>query len=264
MKYLFNTTLLVCLLLFVSCNTSKKILYFQDITADQNMPIAEASEITIQPKDLISIIVSSRDAQLAALFNLPKVSYQVGNAQLNEGASNETMGYTVDAEGNIEFPVLGVIPVKGLTRKQLSDKVKKQLLDENLIKDPVVTVDFMNLKVSVLGEVKSPGKYRIDRDQITILEAISMAGDLTIYGKREGVLVIREANGNRITYKMDLRSSNVFSSPAFYLQQNDVVYVEPNNVRAGQSTVNENNVKSVSLWISVASFLTTLGVLVFK
>lgn len=262
MKYLFNTTLLVSLLFFVSCNTSKNILYFQDIPIDQNIPIVDTSEITIQPKDLISIIVSSRDAQLAALFNLPKISYYIG--QQKGTPNDEIVGYTVDAEGNIEFPVLGIISVKGLTRKQLSDKVKKQLLDGSLVKDPVVTVDFINLKVSVLGEVKAPGKYNIDRDQITILEAISLAGDLTIYGKRDGVFVIRESNGNRITYKMDLRSSNVFSSPAYYLQQNDIVYIEPNNVRAGQSTVNENNVKSVSLWISVASFLTTLGVLIFK
>ena len=159
---------------------------------------------------------------------------------------------------------MGSIHVAGLSREQLASMIKERLVKGNLVNDAVVTVDFLNLKISVLGEVKNPGKYSIDRDQITLLEAISMAGDLTIYGKRNGIMVIREADGNRITYKMDLRSSETFSSPAYYLRQNDIIYVEPNSTRAGQSTINENNVKSVSLWMSIASFATTLAVLIFK
>lgn len=117
---------------------------------------------------------------------------------------------------------------------------------------------------SVLGEVKTPGKYSITKDQISLLEAISMAGDLTIYGKRDAIFVIREENGERVTHWVDIRSKDIFTSPVYYLKQNDVVYVQPNKVRAGQSTINENNVKSVSLWISIGSFLTSLGVLLFK
>ncbi|GAB6122597.1 polysaccharide biosynthesis/export family protein [Dysgonomonas termitidis] len=216
------------------------------------------------PRDLISIVVSSKNPELAALFNLPKISYQAGSTIPSENTNNQILGYTVDSDGNIDFPVLGSIHVAGLNRKQLSSMIKERLLNENLINDPVVTVDFMNLKISMLGEVKSPGKYSIDRDQINILEAISMAGDLTIYGKRDRIFVMREKDGGRITYKMDLRSSEIFSSPAYYLQQNDIVYVEPNNVRAGQSTVNDNNAKSVSLWMSVVSLAATLSVLIFK
>ena len=151
-----------------------------------------------------------------------------------------------------------------MTKSQIAALVKQKLIDENLVKDPVVTVEFMNLYFSVLGEVKSPGKYSITKDQITLLEAISMAGDLSIYGKRNAVFVIREENGERVTHWADLRSKDVFNSPVYYLKQNDVIYVQPNKVRAGQSTLNENSVKSVSMWITIASFLTSLGVLIFK
>ncbi|MDU1889881.1 MAG: polysaccharide biosynthesis/export family protein [Dysgonomonas sp.] len=263
MRSLFGL-LFICILLLSSCNSSKNIVYFQDIPLEENIATIKSSDIEIMPKDMISIVVSSKDPQLAALFNLPKINYQAGTVQLNEGANNQILGYTVDRNGYIDFPVLGNILVKGLTRKQLSEMIKGRLITEDLLKDPIVTVDFLNLKISMLGEINSPGKYSIDRDQINILEAISMAGDLTIYGKRDRVFVMREKDGGRITYKMDLRSSEIFSSPAYYLQQNDIIYVEPNNVRAGQSTVNDNNVKSVSLWISLVSLAATLGVLIFK
>ncbi|HMM01883.1 MULTISPECIES: polysaccharide biosynthesis/export family protein [unclassified Dysgonomonas] len=254
----------ICILFFSSCNSSKNITYFQDIPLGQNISTVKSSDIEVMPKDLISIVVSSKNPELATLFNLPKVSYQAGSTTSNENAGTQILGYTVDSGGNIDFPVLGTIHVAGFNRKQLSSMIKERLLNENLVNDPVVTVDFLNLKISVLGEVKNPGKYSIDRDQITLLEAISMAGDLTIYGKRNGVFVIREKDGNRITYKMDLRSSETFSSPAYYLRQNDVIYIEPNSTRSGQSTINDNNVKSVSLWMSIASFVTTLAVLIFK
>lgn len=254
----------ICILFLSSCNSSKNVTYFQDIPLEQNISTVKSSDIKVMPKDLISIVVSSKNPELAALFNLPKVSYQAGSATSNESTANQILGYTVDSGGNIDFPVLGSIHVAGLSREQLASVIKERLVKENLVNDAVITVDFLNLKISVLGEVKNPGKYSIDRDQITLLEAISMAGDLTIYGKRNGIMVIREADGNRITYKMDLRSSETFSSPAYYLRQNDVIYVEPNNTRAGQSTINENNVKSVSLWMSIASFATTLAVLIFK
>ena len=178
--------------------------------------------------------------------------------------NGEISGYTLDDKGNIDFPSVGTLHIAGMTKSQIAALVKQRLIQENLINDPVVTVEFMNLYFSVLGEVKTPGKYAITKDQITLLEAISMAGDLSIYGKRDAIFVIREENGKRVTHWVDIRSKDLFNSPVYYLRQNDVIYVQPNKVRAGQSTINENSVKSVSLWISIGSFLSSLGVLLFK
>ena len=255
--------ILLSLLLVSSCKTSEKILYMQDAPINQPMPVQEEKYITIRPLDVISIVVSSKDPQLAALFNLPRVSYEaagVGNSTL--GGTLRLSNYTVDEKGMIDFPVLGAIQAQGKTRRQLATYIKTQLIERDLIKDPVVTIDYVNLKISVLGEVKNPGRYSVDRDQITLMDAISIAGDLTIYGKRDGVMVIREDESKRTTYKVDLRSSSLFDSPVYYLRQNDIVYVEPNTVRAGQSTINENSVKSVSLWITMGSFLSSLAVLI--
>lgn len=256
---------MLSIVLLSSCSTSKNILYMQDVPT--NIPVTKQEEvyISIRPLDVISIVVSSRDPELAALFNLPRISYGVGNATVGiQNAQNQISNYTVDEDGYIDFPVLGKIKVEGYTRKQLADRIKRILLSENLVKDPIVIVDYINLKISVLGEVNNPGRYNIDRDQITLIDAISMAGDLTIFGKRDGVMVIREEKEERTTYKIDLRSASLFTSPVYYLQQNDVIYVEPNNTRSGQSTINDNSMKSVSMWMSITSFLTTLGILLFK
>lgn len=249
-----------------SCSTTyKNINYIQDAQPDMTEEMTISKGILIQPKDMISIVVSSRNPELAQIFNLPRVTYQVASISGisgGSGNSNDIMGYSVDNDGNIDFPVLGTIHVAGMTRWELAKMIKKMLISQDLLKDAVVTVEFMNFKVSVIGEVNSPGTYDIQGDKITLMEALSMAGDLTIFGKRDNVTVIREQNGERIFYKVDLRSIDLFDSPAYNLQQNDVVYVEPNKVRAGQSTINENNLKSVSLWISIASFLTTIATLI--
>lgn len=264
MKNRFLYLLLICAL-FSSCNTTKEIVYFQDVVVNQPEAVANARDITVQPKDQISIMVSSKDPQLAALFNLTRVQYRAGVSDLRGGSGNgEVSGYTLDDKGAIDFPVLGRLDIAGMTKSQIAALVKQRLMEENLVNDPVVTVEFMNLYFSVLGEVKTPGKYSITKDQISLLEAISMAGDLTIYGKRDAIFVIREENGERITHWVDIRSKDFFNSPVYYLKQNDVVYVQPNKVRAGQSTINDNNVKSVSLWISIGSFLSSLGVLLLK
>ncbi len=152
-----------------------------------------------------------------------------------------------------------------MKRSEVAEHIKDQLISQNLVNDPVVTVEFMNLCISVLGEVQKPGRYNIDRDKITLLDAISMAGDLTIYGKRDNVAVLREEGGTQHAYLVDLRSAqSVYTSPVFYLQQNDVIYVEPNSMRSRQSTVNGNNVRSTSFWLSLASLLTSIGILIFN
>lgn len=254
----------------VACSTPARITYFQDLRpGESEQQVVAATEIKVRPGDKLSIIVNSRDPQLTQLFNLPYVGQQIGQGSVTSNAtsgnSQGVSGYTVDEQGMIDFPVLGKIEIAGKNREEIAAFIKEELLAKNLVKDPVVTVEYMNLCISVLGEVASPGRYSIDRDKVTLLDAISMAGDLTIYGKREKVLVLREENGVQRVYGVNLCSAeHLYTSPVYYLRQNDVVYVEPNNVRARQATVNGNNVRSTSFWISLASLLTTIAVLVFK
>lgn len=255
--------------LFGSCGSSKDVVYFQDLKpGESEFKLPQTQTITVQPEDKISIIVNSRDPQLTDMFNLPFVTRQLGNSSQNgvsSGSSQGLSGYTVNSKGDIDFPVLGSIHVAGKSREQIATYIKERLQQENLVKDPIVTVEFMNLCVSVMGEVNKPGRFAIDRDRLTVLDALSMAGDLTIYGNRNKVLVLREEDGKQHVYSIDMTSGEqIYGSPAYYLQQNDVVYVEPNGVKARQSTVNGNNVRSTSFWISLASLLTTIAVLVFK
>lgn len=246
-----------------SCSTPKQISYFQDLRpGESEMSLVTPVEITIRPKDKLSILVNSQDMRLTNLFNLPIVSQQVG-LETSYGTNKGMSGYTVDSKGDIDFPVLGKIHIEGMTREQVAAHIKEELQSHDLVKDPVVTVEFMNLTVSVMGEVNKPGRYNIDKDNITILDALSQAGDLTIYGKREKVLVLRNEEGKQRVYGVDLCSGeHVYSSPVYYLQQGDVVYVEPNDTKARQSTVNGNNVRSTSFWISIASLLTSIAILI--
>ncbi|MDY6001783.1 MAG: polysaccharide biosynthesis/export family protein [Candidatus Cryptobacteroides sp.] len=233
------------------------------MTSDSTWKMTANTGVVIQPKDQLSIVVSSKDPELAASFNLPVASYQAGSEITATSYGNQRLlGYVVDNDGDIDFPILGTIHVAGLNRWELSRLIKGELEDRELLKGAVVTVEFMNFMISVLGEVNSPGSYSVSGDKITILQALSLAKDLTIYGKRDNITVIREQNGKRESYKIDLRSKNLFDSPAYYLQQNDVVYVEPNKVRARQSTLNENNVRSVGFWTSIGSFLTSVANLI--
>ena len=207
------------------------------------MELTAPVEIKIQPKDKVSILVNSQDLRLTNLFNLPIISQQVGQ-EISTGTNRR-------------------IHIQGMTREEVASHIKQELQSHDLVKDPVVTVEFMNLAVSVLGEVNNPGRYNIDKDNITILDALSQAGDLTVYGKREKVLILRNEDGKQRVYGVNLCSGDhIYSSPAYYLQQNDVVYVEPNDTKARQSTVNGNNVRSTSFWISLASLLTSIAILI--
>lgn len=244
-------------LLLTACTSSKKILYLQDVQPLKQQDIENQYEVKIHNDDLLAIMVNSKNPELALPFNMPLISYQVG---YQNNYTQRILGYLVDSDGNIDFPILGKIHVAGMTRKELTTYLKQRLMDEDYIKDPIVTVQFLNFKISVMGEVNRPGSFDISSDRITLLEALSKAGDLTIYGRRDRVAVIREVDGVRTILYHDLRSSDIFQSPCYYLQQNDIVYVEPNKAKTGQSRINQNN--SVSVWTSVISVLTSIVTLI--
>lgn len=258
--------LLLCTtLLLGSCSASRKIAYMQDVSSDVRREVSPET-VTAQPGDKVSIVVNSKNPELAEMFNLPMMTHRIGQPMNSTYNYNQQVSsYTVDANGNIDFPILGEMHVAGLKREKIASYVKNELIRRNLVKDAVVIVEFLNMGVSVIGEVNRPGHFSIDRDHLTLLDALSMAGDLTIYGKRENVLVVRQENGGETCYRVNLCDArSLQASPAYYLKQNDIVYVEPNAMRARQSTVNGNNLRSTSFWMSLASLLTTLGVLIFK
>ena len=267
MKFCKILLLILMVLAAVSCSTPKEISYFQDLQPGvTELTITDPVEIKVRPKDKLSILVNAQDQKLTNMFNLPIVSQQIGQESTgSSGTSRGVSGYTVDTDGYINFPVLGKIKVEGMTREQIAEYLTRQLKEQELIKDPVVTVEFMNLGVSVLGEVNKPGRISINRDNMTILDAISEAGDLTIFGKREKVLVLRQEDGKQRVYGVNLCSADhIYTSPVYYLQQNDVVYVEPNDTKSRQSTVNGNTVRSTSFWFSLASLITSIAVLIAK
>ena len=243
-------TMAFAALVVCSCQTPMNINYFQDLQDGQSEAIQTLHEITVQPEDQLSIVVNSKDPLLADLFNLPIVTHRVGYSQQSSlNTSQAVSAYTVDHQGQIDFPVLGKVTVAGKNREQIAALIKSELIKRNLVNDPVAR----------------PGRFPITRDKVTILDAISQAGDLTIYGKRENVCLMREENGHQNIYRVDLTNGGaLLASPAYYLQQKDVIYVEPNDTRARQSTVNGNNVRSTSFWISLASLATSVAVLIVK
>ncbi len=242
----------IIIALFASCGTPKDVVYFQDAQDYKVYSDVDKYEVYIHQDDLLAIMVNSQASEAALPFNMPMASYYVGGDTYGQ---QRMLGYLVDKDGNIDFPILGKIHVEGLTRNALNDLIKGKLIGGGLLKDPIVTVNFLNFKVSVLGEVNQSGSFNVSGERITLLEALSMAGDLTIYGRRDRVAVIREANGKRSILYHDLSSTDLFKSPCYYLQQNDIVYVEPNKRRVQQSNINQNN--SVGVWLSIVSVLLT-------
>lgn len=267
-KYLFIA--FVAIFMFSSCSSVKNLVYYEKVSDMSVIKNAELSTILLQPQDKLSIVVSSREPQLAAMFNLAMYSnnaYSTGSSSITGGNSLSSngymMGYTIDSNGDIDFPVLGKIHAAGSTREKLAELIKQKLISSNQIKDPVVTVEYLNLAVTVLGEVSRPGRFAIDRDCVTVLDVLGMAGDLTINGVRQNVAVVRHEGNENVLYRLDLAdASSLYASPAFNVQQGDVVYVAPNHKRQRESTVNGNNFQSVSFWVSIASFLTSMAVLV--
>ena len=251
-------------LLMVSCETPK-VSYFQDVKDGESKSITDNRVVRLQPGDKLSILVSSKNPELAYLFNLPVVGHY-RSATSGQGLSTSTVAnYTVNPDGCIDFPILGSLHVSGMTRSEVGNFIKNTLIQRGELKDTQVTVDFLDMYFSVMGEVKSPGRFIIDHDQVSILDALSRAGDLTIFGVRENVLVMRLENGQQKSYRVNLTDANsLYTSPVFYLQQNDIVYVEPNAKKAREASALGNSFLTPALWISAASLLTTIIVLIVK
>lgn len=254
---------LAAVLMLGSCSVPTNIAYFQNRLVDNPEQIDKHGGIVIQPKDMLSIVVSSKNPELVVMFNLPVVSYQAGSEVVTSGYQR-LMGYVVDNDGYIDFPILGRLKVSGLTRWELSEMIKARLLDEGYLTDCVVTVEFMNFKVSVIGEVNSPGTYTIEGDKVTVLQAISLARDLTIFGQRENVTVIRERNNERVMYQINLCDVSMFNSPAYYLQQNDIVYIEPSAIKARQSTTDDKGLRMTSIFVSGGSLLVSIATMIIS
>lgn len=267
MKFRGLALMTAMLAMAASCVSVQNIPYFQDLSAENVDTIITATPIVVRPDDKLSIIVNCPDPELSSLFNLPYITKYLG--QTTQGVLNSysqgVSGYLVGPDGCIDFPVVGKLEVAGKTRPEVQEFIKNELVSRNLVKDPIVTVDYMNLSVSVMGEVNRPGRISIDKDRFTLLDALSAAGDLTIYGKRENIKVQRSENGVMKTYFVNLCSAkDILASPVYYMQQNDIIYVEPNDVRARQSTVNGNNLLSTSFWMSVASLAVTISYYFFR
>jgi polysaccharide export outer membrane protein len=259
MKYFFllkKSIPFLFLVLLGSCASKKDMIYYQDIDAVAGKEKLNSYEIKLQPDDLLSIIVSAEDPEIAAPFNMISVSVQNGQ-RLDMPTGQPTMQlYLVDANGNIDFPVLGKLKVSGLTRTEVLNMLKEKIA--NYIKNPIIILRIANFKISVQGEVTAPGTFAVGSERITLIEALTMAKDLTVYGKRKNILIIREIDGVKSFNRVDITKAEFMNSPFYYLAQNDVVYVEPNQNKINGAAVNP----STGLIFSVLSILITLTTLI--
>jgi len=230
MKIALAALSVLCL---VSCVNTRKAVYFSD-QKDATLPnTITIPETVIQSNDLLSISVSSLSAEASAVFNAPNTA-SINSSSYN-GTTLTSSGYLVNADGTIQFPILGTIKAAGLTEAQLRNQLAKSLTDRKLLVDPIVNVRHLNFKVTVLGEVARPTVVNVPSEKITLLEALGLAGDITVYGKRDNVMVIREEQGQKVIKRLNLNNTELFNSPYYYLRSNDIVYVESNKAKIAGS-----------------------------
>jgi polysaccharide biosynthesis/export protein len=248
LKILILPLLIVFSFVFHSCKTREKMVYFQGSSSDTLTSVSNYTPI-LKTDDYLSIQISGDDPEAVVPFNLPPTT------ALLSGYSNGTpalSGYLIDSKGEINLPVIGKINVLGLNRNEAASLIEGKLKD--YIKNPIVQIQIQNYKVTVLGDVKNPGTFKIPNERVTIIEALGIAGDLQVTANRNNILVIRDENGVKSEFRVDLTKKDVFNSPVYYLAQNDVIYVEPNFVKRSESTIWR---ASGPLFISLASLLVT-------
>lgn len=248
--------IIAILLLTTACSAPKNLAYFQDRPVKDYAAIATFPEIKYQPNDILTINVSGPDPKTVIPFNLPVVAYD--NDIVSAMGQRKQQTYLIDKHGNIDFPVIGTIKLGGLTREEATTTLKNTL--KEYINDPIVNIRLANFNVTVLGEVNRPGVYTINNEKVSVAEALGLAGDLTIFGKRENVILVREIDGKKHFAKLDLTSLNVLNGDNYYLTQNDILYVEPNKSKARSSRYNQN----YGLLLSLASTLVAIVAIIVR
>ncbi len=261
MKKIIYTAVVALTMILVlgSCGSTKNVAYFQNADSISYAASRILYEAKIMPKDELTITVITTDPKASMPFNL-SVTSTIGSGGQLSTSGGSLQGYLVDNSGNIEFPVVGTLHVGGLTKKGAEDLIKnkvKPYLAEG--ENPIVTVRMASYRVVVFGEVTKPGVISVPQEKMSVIEALAQAGDLTIYGKRENVLLIREdATGQKSIHRLNLNDANLINSPYYYLQQNDVLYVEPNKVKAQNSAIGS----STTLWFSAVGTLISIASLI--
>jgi polysaccharide biosynthesis/export protein len=252
---------ILSVVLLSSCVSGKKIPYFQGFDQVEQMAATSKAGLEIKSNDMLTISVAAYNMEAAQPFNLPVVAVAAGSgieSQLRTAGTPQLQTYLVNSKGAIEFPQLGKIVVVGKTTQELSAQLQEKISE--FVKDPIVNVRLVNFQVSVLGEVNRPGTFTLQDEYLSLPKALGLAGDLSIYAKRDNILVIREENGQKTYAYLDLSEASVINSPYYYLQQNDVVYVEPNNAQKQGAAYNRN----ASVYISIASVLISLAILITR
>lgn len=254
-KGLIPLALIFCAVMAVSCSGARKSVYFDNIgdttlTNIQNIDL----EPVIQKNDILSITVSSLNEKASQMFNTPNIAAAGANAA---GGISASTGYLVSQDGNIQFPMLGNIQAAGITKKQLKDNITKELLDRKLLIDPIVNIRFLNFRVTVLGEVARPTVITVANEKISILEAIGLAGDLTIFAQRDKVLLIREEAGEKIIKRLNLNTNEIFASPYYYLKSNDIIYAEPNKAKLYTANATRQNLPLILSALSIITIVIT-------
>ena len=261
MKLIKTLLLLAVAVVICGCSAVERTVYLQDVANNSSIKAVPEEQIRIKPHDRLTIVVSSKDPELAAPFNATSSynslsSNPMGSSTANGASSLQVR--TVDENGVLYIPIIGNIYCAGKTRSDLSAEIAQKIINGGYISDAVVNIQFVDMKIFVLGEVSKPGQYDITRDHVTILEALAMAGDMTIYGNRQSVTVVRKVGNDTKTYQLNLLDSKMFESPGYYLQQNDVVYVQPNKYKAATSEINQNR----NFWLSIATTFLSVASLV--
>lgn len=261
MKTRFYITICAVMVL-ASCSTPRTFNYLQDLQNGEQITTPTDGTIRLKMNDQITMLVRSKDPELGNLFNKGIIT------NIKAGLADQSlymMGYTIGADGCIDIPSAGKINIEGMTRFEAQEAIQQKLRDEKLLKDANVTVELTNLSYTVMGEVNKPGNYTIEKDAVTLFEALGKAGDISIYGKRDSVMVIRQNGKHKKIYNLCLNNGKeIFNSEAYYVQQNDVIYVKANESRARQSQTPGNESRTLSFWLSLTSVLTALAVFLFK